>query len=141
MSFDQVISSTGLLCSIGKSVFGSTYSFLWSAILLIGFWKCLLVLVAIILWILWELVTRHTHSYNSENGLTPVFNSFIGASTYFWLQTFIYFVLEKLFTEAIYCMKWPYVLHVSVFILTGFALHMSGIWPYWKLFGVKMRIK
>lgn len=81
-----------------------------------------------------------THSYNSENGFTPTFNSFIGASTYFWLQTIIYFLLKTFFSEAVYCMKWPYGLHIAVFLSTGFILHVTGVWPYWKLFGRKVRL-
>jgi hypothetical protein len=136
----QTISNTGALCSLGQSVFGSTYSFLWSVITFFGLWKCLLIIVGLAFWIAWEVSTKGTHSYNSENGFTPEFNRFIGASTYFGLQTIVYFVLEKFFSEAIYCLKWPYALHVLVFFLTGFILHVTGVWPYWKIFGGKVRL-
>lgn len=141
MESAQIISSLGNLCSVGSSLFGSTFSLLWSIITFIGFWKSSLVLLLVIIWIVWELNTIGTHRYNSENGLTRVFNSFIGASAYFWLQSFIYFFLEILFSEGIYCFKWPYVLHALVFLLTGLLLNILGVWKYWKLFGEKVRIR
>src|ERR1019366_8502848 len=98
MNLNHIISTSGTLCSLGQSIFGSTYSILCTIITYLGFWKCLLIIVAIILWITWEFYTMNTHPYNSENGFTPTFNSFIGASTYFWLQTLVYFILEKFFT-------------------------------------------
>lgn len=141
MDFNQIFLTGGMLCSIGKSIFGSTYSFLWSAITYLGFFKCFLIIIVIILWIIWEIGTRYKHSYNSENGFTPIFNSFVGASIYFWSQEFIYISLEKFFTEAVYCFKWPYILHVSIFIFTGLLLNITGFWRYWKFFGHKIRIR
>ena len=140
MVLNQLISTGGMLCSI-SSIFDSFYSIVWSAITFLGFWKCLLIIVALIIWILWEIFSKGTHSYNSENGFTPAFNRFIGASTYFWFQTFIYFILEKFFSEAVYCFKWPYALHIFVFLFTGFFLHIIGVWPYWKFFEKKIRLR
>jgi len=141
MNIIQNISSISSLCSLGQSFFGSGYSLLWSVILWLGFWKGLLIVIGIIFWTISEIVSKGTHKYNSENGLTPAFNSFIGASGYFWFQTIIYFGLKLIFTDAVYCFKWPYFLHSIVFLLNGFILHMIGIWPYWKVFGVKIRIR
>ena len=137
MNLDQ----TGSLCSLGQSIFGSTYSFLWSIVTFIGFWKCFLIIVLVILWIVLEIFTKNSHYYNSENGFTSTFNKFIGASTYFWLQTIVYLILENIFSSLIYCLKWPYVLHIYIFILTGFILHVTGVWPYWKILGRKVRIR
>ena len=141
MDFYHIISTSGTLCSLGKSIFGSTYSFLWSIGTFLGFWKCAFIILLLILWIIWEIFNRNTHSYNSENGFTPEFNVFIGVSTYFWFQTAIYFILDKIFTEVVYCFKTPYFIHIGVFLFTGFFLHMTGVWPYWKIFGKKVRIK
>lgn len=140
MEPSNIISSGGALCSLGQSLFGSIYAILWSIVTYLGFWKCLLIFLSIIIWVAWEIIKKGTHSYNSENGLTPTFNTFIGASTYFWLQTLIYFIFQKFFSEAIYCLKWPYILHIFIFLVTGFALHITGIWSYWKIFGKKIRL-
>lgn len=141
MGIDQAVSTISPLCSLGQSFFGSGYSLLWSAILWLGFWKRLLIIIGIVVWIFFEIGSKGTHKYNSENGFTPMFNSFIGASGYFWFQTIIYFGLKLIFTEAVYCFKWPYFLHSIVFLSNGFILHMIGIWPYWKVFGEKIRLR
>lgn len=140
MDYNQIF-SIGTLCSLGKSIFGSTFSFLWSIITFIGFWYSLLILMMVVVWIIVEILTRNTHAYNSENGFTSLFNSFLGASMYFWLQALLYVILEKFFTEMVYCFKWPYLLHILVFLFTGFLLHIIGIWPYWKVFGEKLRVR
>lgn len=141
MDVSQSIATLSPLCSLGQSFFGSGYSLLWSAILWLGFWKGLLIIIGIVIWIIYEIGSNGIHKYNSENGFTPIFNSFIGASGYFWFQTIIYFGLKLVFTEAVYCFKWPYFLHSIVFLSNGFILHMVGIWPYWKVFGEKIRLR
>ncbi len=133
--------SIGNACSIASSFFGSFYSFLWSMVTQLGFWKCLLILLGLIFWVCWEIFSKGTHKYNSENGLTPGFNRFIGATTYFWIQAVINLVLEYFFTSAVYCFKWPYGLHLGTFLLTGLFLHLIGIWSYWRLFGMKIRLR
>lgn len=128
-------------CSLISSLFGSVYSIIWSVITTLGFWKCLLIVILLVIWLIWEIITKGTHPYKTENGLTPVFNSFIGATTYFWLQMAINLILETFFTKAVYCLKWPYALHITTFFLTGFLLNITGVWSYWKIFGKKIRIR
>lgn len=141
MDITQAISTISSLCVSGRSIFGSGYSLLWSAMLWLGFWRRLLLIITIIAWVVYEIFSKGTHKRKTENGFTPMFNRFIGASGYFCFQTIIYFGLKLIFTDAIYCFKWPYALHSIVFLLNGFILHMIGIWPYWRVFGEKIRIR
>jgi len=136
------VSQLGLFCSLGKTVFGSGYSIFWSILTFLGFWKSLGVLFLLILWVIFELITKNggVH-YNSDNGFSPAFNIFVGASTYFWLQTFLYSILEKLFGQMIYCVSWPYILHVLVFTLTGLFLCLIGFWNYWRPLGIGFKIR
>lgn len=141
MDIHEITSVLPTLCELGQSLFGSTYSFLWSIVIQFGLWKDILVVIFVIAWIAWEIGTKNKHKRNSENGFTASFNRFIGASGYFWFQALIYFGLKLIFTDAIYCFKWPYALHSIIFLLNGFILHIIGFWPYWKVFGKKIRIK
>jgi len=137
----NLIFPIGDLCSLGKSIFGSTFSLLWTIITFVGFWYSVLLLLVIAIWVIFEVLNRNTHSYNSENGFTPLFNSFVGATVYFGLQALIYIILQKLLTEAVYCLKWPYALHFITFTLTGLILCWIGFWRYWRPLGVGYKIR
>ena len=55
MDVSQSITTISPLCSLGQSFFGSGYSLLWSAILWLGFWKGLLIIIGIVVWIFFEI--------------------------------------------------------------------------------------
>ena len=120
------------ICSaITASAPHSTASILWGVITALWPWRWLLIVMGIICWVVFEITTRNgTVHYNSENGFSPSFNRFVGAGTYVGFQALVYLLLELIFGEGIYCIGWPFALHVIVFGSTGLFLHAIGFWPY-----------
>lgn len=131
------IMSSGLfslkdMCSAATaSIPHSIAGILWSIITMLWSWYWVLIVVGLIGWIVFEIVTRNgTMHYNSENGFSPPFNRFVGAGTYLGFQTLIYLLLKLIFGDGVYCMGWPLVLHLAVFGTTGLFLYGIGFWPY-----------
>ena len=89
----------------------------------------LFIVFGILFLVLKEIIMRGSNSYNSANGFTPAFNSFVGSFTYVGLQTVTFLLLSFVFGQSIYCMPWPYVAHIFVFVTTGLFLHLIGFWP------------
>jgi len=124
--------SVGDICSIVSIPFASSASsFLWQIIYTLWPWYWLVILIFLFIWIAWEILTRNgTFHYNSKNGFSPSFNRFVGSGTYTGLQALLLLSFEKLFGDSVYCMVWPYEIHLVVFISSGLLLHLSGFWPY-----------
>jgi len=136
--------SIGNICSIISVPFASSASsFLWQIILLLWPWYWLGIFLFLITWIIWEIITRNgTAHYNSKNGFSPSFNRFVGSGTYAGLQALVYLFFEKFFGDSVYCMVWPYEIHLVVFLSSGLLLHLSGFWPYlWEPSGQRYHKK
>lgn len=110
--------------------------YIWKVITFLWPWYGLIIILALGLWITFEIYTRHGNvHYNSDNGFSPTFNRFVGSGTYLGLQTILYFLFSFIFSDAIYCYIWPFAIHLVIFLSTGLLLHLSGFWP--KLKGFK----
>ena len=127
----QIISIKEICSLVTASVPHSLAGVLWAAITSLWPGYCILIGIAVAAWIAFEIATRHGNvHYNSENRFSPTFNRFVGAGTYLGLQALTYLMLQLLFGDPVYCLGWPYVLHVIVFASTGLLLHAIGFWPY-----------
>lgn len=126
--------SIGNICSIIlDSTVSSSSGMLWKIITFLWPWQWIFIFLSLTIWIVFELKTRHgTAHYNSENGFSPAFNRFVGSGLYLGLQTVLFLILEFFFGSIVYCLGWPYILHVTVFLSTGLLLNISGFWPYLK---------
>ena len=92
------------------------------------------ILVFIIGWTIWELITRNGgFHYNSENGFSPTYNRFVGSGVLLLFQMSIYAILTKLFGHEAYLQVWSYSVHIVAFLSTGLFLNLVGFWKYWKL--------
>ena len=131
----------GEMCQvIAMSTAPSLSSFVWRGILYLWPWKWILIVLAIGGWTAWEIVTRNgNYHYNSKNGFSPTFNSFVGSGTFLLFQSVLLLVFEKIIGGNIYCMVWPYVVHLFIFISTGLFLHFIGFWPELRIFNTKKR--
>lgn len=125
------------ICSvISISTVTTISGFLWQLISLLWPWHWLWISLVIISWIIWEIINRNgTAHYNSENGFSPAFNRFVGSGCYLSLQTLLFLVFEKIYGPSAYCLIWPGLVHVAVFVSTGMLLHLTGFWPYLKMPG------
>lgn len=134
------IFSVGDICSIIGSVPSTTAGWIWTAITNLGFWYSALIVLGLVGWVIFEIVTRYTTtSYRSDNGFTPLFNVFVGGSVNFGIQELLGLLLAKMFSDAAYCVAWPYALHVSVFVATGLLLRFTGFWTYLRILGESPR--
>ncbi len=124
----------GTICSIVSITLASSInSFLWQLISFIWPWKWLWILGIFLSWIIWELRTRNGIShYNSANGFSPTFNKFVGSGTYIMLQSATLLFFVNFFGEFAYCMRIPYIIHLLIFLSTGYFLHKIGFWPHWN---------
>lgn len=105
-------------------------SWFWTIITNLWSWYGLAFFAILAGWVIWEIYTRHgTAHYNSENGFSPTFNRVVGGGTYLLLQTVTYLILRVLFGGGVYCLPYPYVLHILVFVSTGKLLNLIGFWP------------
>lgn len=119
------------MCSIAQTASQSAWGTLWTVITNLWPWYWLFIVVALVGWIVFEIATRNgTAHYNSENGFSPPFNSFVGAGAYFGLQAVLFVIFHLIFGDLAYCMTWPYAVHATVFLSVGLILHLSGFWPY-----------
>ena len=118
----------------------SASGWIWFVIKSLWPWYWFLISILLVAWVIYEIITRHGRShYNSENGFSPSFNSFVGSGMYAVLQYFTHLVLDKFYGPVIYCKPWSYVIHIVIFLLTGGLLILSGFWVYWKLPGDRRR--
>lgn len=127
---------TGEMCqALAIPTASSLSAFVWQIILYLWPWKWILVVLAIGGWTAWEIFTRNGNAhYNSKNGFSPGFNSFVGSGLYWGIQALILLLFAKVFGESIYCMPLPYVIHSSILVLVYLFLHEIGFWPEFRLF-------
>ena len=111
----------------GARIFWTIIKTMWSS-----YW--LYILIFLIGWVPWELITRNGgFHYNSENGFSPTFNRVVGSGVYLLFQGGVYAVINKIFGNEAYSHIWPYSIHLIVFLSTGLFLNLVGFWKYWKL--------
>lgn len=123
--------SIGEICAVIFSQTSHTiYATVLELVIFLWPWYWLLIVLGLGGWIAFEITTRNgTIHHNSENGFSPVFNSFVGSCTYTGLQTFFFFILTSLFGSGVYCFVWPFAIHILIFLSTGKLLHVIGFWP------------
>jgi len=128
--------TTGDICqTMLIPVASSISSFIRRIILLLWPWHWLWIILALIIWVVWEIATKNgTAHYNSKNGFSPGFNSFVGSGTFTGFQAILLLLFEKIFGESVYCMGWPYAVHFAVFASTGLFLYVVGFWPELRIF-------
>jgi hypothetical protein len=130
------IFSIAQVCSIVASIPHTIAGYVWSGVTILGPWWSTLIVLALISWVVFEIVTRNGNAhYNSDNGFSPLFNFFVGSALNFTIQELLGLLLAKLFGDAIYCVEWPYALHAAVFVATGLILRFSGFWKYLRILG------
>lgn len=129
-----------LFCSIAEPTASSLSGKLWYVITTLWPWHWLWISAALLAWVIFEILTRNGSAhYNSDNGFSPIFNSFVGSGTYLGLQSATLLLIEKINGAKVYCMVWPYELHFAIFVSAGLLLYLSGFWTYLEWFGVKKK--
>jgi len=132
----------GEACSLIGSIPHTTISYIWKAISYVfsNYWY--IVVPILIIWIIIEIITRNTHGYNSGNGFTPTFNSFIGGGIYYISNALISLILNFLFGPITSCTTlWIGSFYIIPFITTALFLHWIGFWPYMRNPFTKEKIK
>lgn len=137
----NAINILGEIClkvgNIPGTIISSVWFFVKSSFL--KYWY--IIIPGVIIWVFWEILTREEHSYNSDNGFTPVFNSFVGGGVFCLFQYLTYLILELFFGKGIDCVSlWLYSFYLIPFVSTGLFLHGIGFWPYWKIPFVNAKI-
>lgn len=130
----SVTQPLGDVCSLINSLPGTFISsvWFWISFAFSNYWY--VIIPVIVIWIAIEIVTRNTHSFNSDNGFTPIFNSFVGGGIFFAFESLIYLILNFFFTSIVNCgFLWLNSFYLIPFIATGLFLHGIGFWPYIKL--------
>jgi hypothetical protein len=133
-----MFSLSNVCSAISIPLSSSASSFIWGVIHFLWSWYGIWIFVILSVWTIVELFTRNGQfHYNSENGFSPTFNIFVGSGLYWGIQSLLLILLEKLFGESVYCLIWPYPVHIVIFLLTGLILHVTGFWPYLKEPGMR----
>ena len=126
----DTLSLKNICTTIGVQIPHSVSGMLWAIITTLWPWYWFGIVIFLVCWIVFEIKTRNgTVHYNSKNGFSPPFNSFVGSGTYLCLQGLVYLFLTLVFGDAAYCFPWSYALHLIVFLGTGHLLHVVGFWP------------
>lgn len=131
----------GGVCSIVGSIPSTTISWIWFWIssLFLSYWYY--IVPAIILWSVYQIVTRGSHRFNSDNGYTPLFNSFVGGGVFFIFEWILSWILVLLFGPMVNCgLLFVDLFYLIPFIATGLFLHWIGFWPYMMLPIVNIKI-
>jgi hypothetical protein len=130
------------MCSAWGDVPHTVISSVWT-IIKYGFshyWY--IIIPAIVLWVIYEISTKNTHYYNSDNGFTPLFNSFIGGGVFCLFEALIYFFLILFVGKIAPCTTlFMSSFYLLPFIMTGLFLHLTRFWPYWKLPLIRAKIR
>ena len=103
----------------------------WSAIGDLWNSHWLAILIFLILWVIYEILTRHgSVHYNSRNGYSPTLNRVVGSGTYILFQAILYGIFHIIFGNQVYQSPWPWIVHAIVFPLTKLFLLWIGFWVY-----------
>jgi hypothetical protein len=128
------IEPLGQVCSLINEIPHTFVSAVWTFVAL-GFSSYWFVIIPIlVLWVVFEIFTRGGHSYNSDNGFTPIFNSFVGGLVFYVTMALIDLVFEFFLGKSVNCsLLWIRSFYLVPFVSTGLLLHGIGFWPYLKI--------
>lgn len=83
----------------------------------------------------------NNHDFNSANGLSPTFNSFVGGGVFLLTETLFHWILGWLAGHDVSCdLLWIRTFYLLPFFTTGLLLHAVGFWPYWKIPILRIKI-
>lgn len=122
------------ICSLVADIPHTAISTAWTWIFYAfsSYWY--LIVPALILWVIFEIFSRGNHDFNSDNGFTPIFNSFVGGGIFLLTGTLIDWLLHLVIGPGISCgLLWVRSFYLIPFVSTGLLLHGIGFWPYWRL--------
>ncbi len=121
-------------CSLISDIPGTFISGVWFWISF-GFSHYWYVIIpAIIIWVVVEVFTIGTHSFNSDNGFTPLFNSFVGGGVFYVLSALIHFILSFFMGKGVECgLLWINSFYLIPFVATSLLLNAIGFWKYWRI--------
>ena len=131
----------GAVCSLINDIPGTFISSVWFWISY-GFSNYWYVIIpALVLWVIFEIVTRNTHSFNSDNGFTPTFNSFVGGGVFLGFESLIHFVLNLLVGNSAECgLIWINSFYLIPFVSTSLFLNAIGFWSYMRIPIINVKI-
>ncbi len=138
---DTIKPLIGEVCSLVSSIPNTTISWIWFWIsyLLTSYWYY--IVPTIILWTVYQIFTRWAHHYNSDNGFTPAFNSFVGGGVFFVFEFIINWLLMFILGSIASCgLLWTNLFYLIPFVATGMFLHGIGFWPYMMLPIINVKI-
>ncbi len=120
------------ICMKSSDIPGTIISGVWNFISasFSKFWYIITPLI--ILWIIFEISTRHDN--DTDNGFTPLFNSFVGGGVFCLFEYLTYIILIFLFGNQIYCTNLLIGgFYLIPFISTGIFLKSIGFWVYIRI--------
>lgn len=124
----------GQACSLVSQIPHTFISAIWAFISLAFSLYWYFIIPALITWIFFEIVTMGTHSYNSENGFTPLLNSVVGGGVFYAFSALINLIFGLIFGNGGNCVPlWLNSFYLIPFVSTGLLLHWTGFWPYLKV--------
>lgn len=104
----------------------------WISFVFVNYW--FLIIPVLTVWIVFEVLTRNCHLYNSDNGFTPAFNSFVGGGVFLGFESLIRLTLDLLLGNSAECsLIWVNGFYLLPFIATGLFLNLIGFWHYIKI--------
>lgn len=124
------IAIAGQICELASSIPHSIAAAIVTWVQLL--WPKYIVIIFTVLtgWVFFEIKTRNgTWHYNSKNGFSPQFNSFIGAGTFAIFQGLMYGLFNLFTWGGAYCIPWLTALYLIPFGLTAwFLVDIAGFW-------------
>lgn len=122
--------SLGSICSLSKGFNSSLNSFIWELINQFQSYY-LIIASAILIWIIFELLTRNgKFHYNSANGFSPYFNSFVGSGLYCFYYGLVLIFPHYVLGDIVYCVTLPVITHLLIFLLVKKTLVWIKFWKY-----------
>lgn len=122
------------LCSAISDIPGTAISAVWFWIAYGFSHHWYFIIPAIVIWVVVEFLTMNTHSFNSDNGFTPMFNSFVGGGVFYILSALIHFILGLFAGEGVECgLLWINSFYLIPFVATSLLLNAVGFWKYWRV--------
>ena len=106
---------------LGLPIYGKIWTYIISTTGAM-FW---LIIVGLLVWVIIETISIGS----SENNFSPSFNRFVGATLYFFISWFIFFILDKFSFGLASCIRVP-IVHPVSFISVKFILLSIGFWKY-----------
>ncbi len=121
-------------CSLISDIPGTFISgvWFWISFSFSHYWY--IIVPAIISWVVIEVFTMNSHSFNSDNGFSPLFNSFVGGGVFYILSALIHFILSFFIGKGVECgLLWINSFYLIPFVATSLLLNAVGFWKYWRI--------